>query len=488
MHADLLGRAALDRLAPDHRPLVDPRELRPRIVHFGLGAFHLAHQALYTEAAAARTGEPWGIAAVRPRSAAAVTALRAQDCLYSVTERAATGDRVRVVGSVVEALRMRADRARLRELLASPDVTTATLTVTEKGYARRPDTGGLDTADAGVAADLAAARAGETELGTVVGALASALAARFRGCGAPINVISCDNAAGNGPALAGVVGEFVRESGWPDAEALLDWLSTSVSFPATVVDRIVPATTAEHRDLASAALGFRDEVAVFGEPYRQWVIQDDFRAARPAWELDGALLVPDVRPHQLMKLRLLNGSHSALAYLGLAAGCGTVADALGTDWGERLVRALAAEVAATLPAADLDAESYVDDLVRRFGNPAMHHRLRQIGSDGSLKLPERWLDALRELRGRGSTTAVLELALAAWANATRPGADGAQLFGTTDPAAPALARCWEHAGTPEEAVVRLLTTIGAADLAEHEDLVAAVTGHLPALRAGRIEL
>jgi len=483
-----LDRAALAGLHPDRRPLVDPRDLRPRIVHIGLGAFHRAHQAVYTEAAAARTGEPWGIVAVAPRSS--VAAMRAQDCLYSVTDLAPGAGTTRVVGAVVEALEMRPDAGRLTELLRSPEVTTVTLTVTEKGYSRRTG-GGLDTAAAGVVADLAATASAEPDLVTVVGRLSAGLAERFRAGGAPIDVVSCDNTAANGAALAGVVREFVAASAWRDRDAVVDWLGTSVGFPDTIVDRIVPATTDRDRDAAAAALGVRDEMAVVGEPYRQWVLEDGFVAARPRWELDGALIVPDVAPYQLMKLRLLNGSHSAMAYLGTAAGCTTVADVLATEWGEPLVRAFGAEVAPTLPASDsgagLDAgpdpERYVDDLVTRFRNPAMQHLLRQIGSDGSLKIRERWLPALRELRAAPASTPVLELALAGWVVATGPG----PMNEITDPAAAALNRCWTDPD-PRAVVAGLLRTVGATDLAEQADLVGSVAARLPALRAGRIEL
>jgi fructuronate reductase len=475
-----LNRAGLAGLAPTRRPLVDPCDLQPRIVHFGLGAFHRAHQAVYTEAAAARTGEPWGIVAVAPRSS--VAPMRAQDCLYSVTDVAPGAGATRVIGAVVEALNMRADAARLTELLRSPEITTVTLTVTEKGYSRRPD-GGLDAAAPGVGDDLAATAADDPDLVTVVGRLSADLAARFRAGGAPVDVVSCDNTAGNGAALARVVREFVEASAWSDRDPVLDWLGTSVGFPDTIVDRIVPATTDRDRDAAAAALGVGDEMAVVGEPYRQWVLEDGFVAARPRWELDGALVVPDVAPYQLMKLRLLNGSHSAMAYLGTAAGCTTVADVLATEWGEPLVRAFGAEVAPTLPEAGLDAKRYVDDLVTRFRNPAMQHLLRQIGSDGSLKIRERWLPALRELRAAPASTPVLELALAGWVAATGPG----PMHEITDPAAADLNRCWTDPD-PRAVVAALLRTVGAMDLAEQADLVGSVAARLPALRAGRIEL
>jgi fructuronate reductase len=174
-----------------------------------------------------------------------------------------------------------------------------------------------------------------------------------------------------------------------------------------------------------------------------------------------------------------------MAYLGAATGCRTVADVLATGWGERLVRSFGAEVAPTLPHAGPDAAKYVDDLVERFRNPAMQHLLRQIGSDGSLKIPERWLDALRALRAAGAGAPTVELAVAAWVNATRPDGAGRQIFGTTDPATEALARCWQD---PSTVVAGLLRVVGAADLAEQQDLTSSVAARLPALQAGRVEI
>ncbi|MFE9722525.1 mannitol dehydrogenase family protein [Streptomyces sp. NPDC005794] len=481
MNLPPLNRAALSRMAPDLRPAVDPAELRTRIVHFGLGAFHRAHQAVYTENAAASSGEPWGITAVAPRSAGTVRALRDQDCLYSLTERRPGGGASRVVGAVVDALTMGPDTEAVDALLTDPDVTVVTLTVTEKGYHRSPSTGGLDISAAPVAADLAAVPGGP--LTTVVGRLAAGLAARTRAGAPPVSVVSCDNMAGNGTVLRRVVRDFVRSSAWPERDAILDRMARTVSFPSTVVDRIVPAPGEADLSAASAALGVHDALPVAGEPYRQWVLEDSFAAPRPPWERDGALVVPDVTPYQLTKLRLLNGSHSALAHLGLATGCVTIAGTMAADWGESVVRALCAEVAATLPAGGPDPLAYTDDLVGRFRNPAMHHLLRQIGSDGSLKIAERWLPALRELRGRGAATPVLELALAAWAHGTRPGAAAPD-----DPAADALAACWSAPVRPAETIRALLRALGAADLAGDDALTAAVADRLPALRAGRVEI
>jgi fructuronate reductase len=488
---EALCRTTLVDLPTSQRPLVDPRDLDTRVVHFGIGAFHRAHQAVYTEAAAARSGEPWGITAVAPGSAAAVTGLRTQDCLYSVTDLVAGNTTTRVVGSIIDALLLQPDAAKVHDALCAPQTTVVTLTVTEKGYYRRADTGALDVAAPAIAGDLAATTditTGAGDLRTVVGRLTTSLAARYRAGGAPISVVSCDNMAGNGAALAGVVRDFVQASRWTDKDAVLDWLSSAVGFPSTVVDRIVPATTDEDREAATVALGVRDEMAVVGEPYRQWVLQDSFTAPRPPWELDGALFVADVAPYQLMKLRLLNGSHSALAYLGLAAGCRSITDVLRTEWGERLVRGLAAEVSPTLPDVGLDEAKYTDDLVARFSNPAMRDQLRRIGSDGSLKIGERWLGALRELRVNRTTTPVLELALAGWVNATRPGDTGGQQFDTSDPAAKALAEHWRTNAPPADIIAGLLREVGAGDLADDHQLTTTIAQRLPAVAAGQIDI
>ncbi|MDI5969165.1 mannitol dehydrogenase family protein [Streptomyces sp. SL13] len=469
-----LDRAALSALPRAVRPAVDPAALRPRVVHLGLGAFHRAHQALYTEDAEAAHGGGWGIAAVAQRSTAVLDALRPQDCLYTCTRRDPGGPATRVVAAVTEALHATADADRLRALLASPDVTVVTLTVTEKGYRRDPVHHGLDLDDPAVRADLAGAGPPET----AVGQLAVGLRARYAAGGPPLSVLSCDNMTGNSTVLARLVRDHVTAAGWPEHARLLEWLETSVAFPRTMVDRIVPAPTEADRDTAARALGGRrDEAAVAAEPFTQWVIEDAFTADRPRWEAAGAQLVADVAPYELTKLRLLNGSHSLLAHRGLAAGLDTVADVLDTAWGERAVRDYATEVAATLPAAPgLDTGAYVNSLVERFANHAMGHRLRQIASDGSLKIPERWLAPLRELRSAGRPAPALTGCLAAYARHTR----AAPL---DDPSATALRAAWD-AGTPADAVRRLLTVLGAADLADDAELAADVAAGVRELDRG----
>ncbi|MEE4590420.1 mannitol dehydrogenase family protein [Streptomyces sp. DSM 41524] len=469
-----LSLATLDRVPAGSRPPIDPRGLRPRIVHLGIGAFHRAHQALYTEAAEAAHGGGWGIAGVTQRSRSVVDALRPQDGLYSFTERRPEGPATRVVGTVTEVLHATDDGARLGALLASPEVTVVTLTVTEKGYRRDPATGGLALDDPLIRDDLA----GRPAPASVAGQLAAGLRARLRAGGAPVSLVSCDNMADNGAVLRRLVREFIAATAWDDRDRLLDWITGSVAFPATVVDRIVPATTDTDRRTAARALTVDDAGAVTGEPFTQWVLQDIFAADRPHWEAAGVRLVPDVSPYQLAKLRLLNGSHSLIAYLGLGHGCETVADVLATPWGEETVRAYCAEAAQSLPPTEgLDLPAYIDSLVDRFANPAMHHRIQQIAMDGSQKIPERWLAPLRELRAAGRDTPLLAAALAAWARRTRD-------HPLDDPRAEELRRAWD--GPHAEAPRRLLRLLGAEDLADDTALVASVRAELdPSARPPR---
>ncbi|MER6978310.1 mannitol dehydrogenase family protein, partial [Streptomyces carpinensis] len=233
-----LDRTALGSLPAGTGPLADPRALRTRIVHLGLGAFHRAHQAVHTEQAEALHGGGWGIAGFSQRSRSVMEALAPQDGLYSLTLRTPEGPHTRVVGQLSEVRHATDDAARLRELLASPEVSVVTSTVTEKGYWRATD-GGLDLTAAPVTADLA----GTPEPATVVGQLANGLRVRQATSKAPLTVVCCDNMADNGHVVARLVRDYVQASGWPDADVLLEWIAAQVAFPSTVVDRIVPAGT-----------------------------------------------------------------------------------------------------------------------------------------------------------------------------------------------------------------------------------------------------
>ena len=376
----LLGLGTLDRLPETARPLIDPATTEVGVLHLGLGVFHRGHQVGYTEEAMAATGDTrWGICAAGIRSRATVDALAAQDGLFAVLVRDGRPEPVelRVYGALRETLL----GAEVVERLADPRITVVTLTVTEKGYL--PGS-------------------------AVIEWLAEGLRRRAAAGAGPVTVLSCDNLPRNGR----VVGDAVRAA----AGELRGWIEENVAFPSSMVDRIVPYVRPEDLEAVAAGLGVTDRAAVATEPFRQWVIEDRFAADRPAWERTGALIVPDVTPYELMKLRLLNGAHSLIAYLGLLHGCETIAEAVSRDDIAAAVRALMDEdVTPTLPVPEgFDLEAYKRSLMARFANPALRHQTTKVAEDGSLKLPLRLVTVLRERLAAGATPAHAALAIAAW--------------------------------------------------------------------------
>ena len=375
------------------------------IVHFGIGAFHRAHQAWYTDRALGAGAQGWMIAGVSLRSADVAAQLNPQDGLYTLTERSgAEGDSC-VIGAVREVLLAGRDDAAILARLANPDCRIVSFTVTEKGYCRAPD-GTLDREAAGA---------------SFYPLLAEGLRQRMHAGQPGLTLLSCDNLAGNGGQLA------VLMRGWLTMEApeVLAWFEAECTCPATMVDRIVPATTEAYRIALAGRLGATDEGAVFTERFSQWVIEDRFAGPRPPWEHFGAQLVGDVAPYEAAKLRMLNGAHSALAYLGLAKGYRYVHEAIADPELRALVEDLMRhEAAPTIaPAPGQDLAAYADALVRRFADPALNHRLAQIAMDGSQKIPQRWLATLASREACGEDAPAIRRALGAWFEHLRRGSD-----------------------------------------------------------------
>ncbi|MGE3692482.1 MAG: mannitol dehydrogenase family protein [Novosphingobium sp.] len=399
------------------------------IVHFGMGAFHRAHLAAYTDDALSAAGGNWKVLGVSLRSAGVREQLRPQDGLYSLLVRSAAGSRARIVGSVADVLVAPEERDRLIEALAAPATHIASFTITEKGYCRAPD-GSLDI-------QLADDRSAYPYL--------AAAFARRREAGLPgLTLLSCDNLAGNGAQLQRLVGKYL------DARAprLRDWFENECTCPSTMVDRIAPATTdADRAEAAELLGGLRDEAAVVTEPFSQWVIEDNFAGPRPSWEAQGAQLTSDVHVYETAKLRMLNGAHSALAYLGLQHGHEFVHQAM-ADTGlapliGRLMRQEAAPSIEAAPGQDLSA--YAEALLARFANPALEHRLIQIAMDGSQKVPQRWLETLAFHQGQGRQCPAILAGIAAWLRHVR-GDNIATCGPVDDPLAERLAATWEAAG------------------------------------------
>ncbi|WP_246793376.1 mannitol dehydrogenase family protein [Burkholderia perseverans] len=480
--AKLLCTAALPALAPTtQRPIYARDRLRRGIVHLGLGAFHRAHQAVYTEALLERGDARWGTLGVHLRERRMADRLAAQDTLYSVTESDGEAARSRVIGGLLGALHAPSALSGVLDAIADPGVAIVSLTVTEKGYGIAPASGELDEHDPDIRHDTLAPDAPRSTLGVLAAGL------RRRAAGAPLTILCCDNMAANGDTLRRLLMQYATLT---DA-ALARRIGDTIAFPNTMVDRIVPAATPAtpaSLDAAEARLGLRDEAAIVCEPFSQWVIEDRFSGPRPAWEDAGALLTADVHPYEAMKLRLLNGSHSAIAYLGQLRGRATVADAMADPALAGFVHRLMTEdLLATVAApAGFDAGGYCRDLLARFRNPTLAHQTRQIATDGTQKVPVRWLPALRESLAAGIERPRLERALAAWLHyldSARSEAGEPLVIG--DPGAAALAARLHAGAAPLDkarAALGHASVFGDAPWPEH--FIARLARHLDTLRRG----
>jgi fructuronate reductase len=382
------------------------------MAHLGLGAFHRAHQAWYTEHANRRSDPDatWGYASLTGRSPAAAVALAAQDHEYTVITRAADGDRAEIVRAIT-ASGDGSDRTVTRSLIAREQVVVITLTVTEAAY-HLTGAGGLDLADPGVQHDIRVLRDDLREpLSTVAGRLVDGLAARRRASGAPIALVSCDNLGDN----ATVTSRMVRELAAETDHGLAGWIEGAVSFVSTMVDRITPAVAPADIVPPPMLNGSPDAMAVVTEPFSDWVLAGDFPGGRPAWELAGARFVADVRPYEESKLWLLNAGHSALAYLGLLRGHEYVADAAADPRCAALLERLWADAAVVIDLPQDEVARSTAAILDRFANPRIGHRLSQIGRDGTHKLRERCIPVIRRwISARGALPAGPFELVAAW--------------------------------------------------------------------------
>lgn len=445
-----LCEETLATLPPDMaRPAYDRRAVRRGVVHLGLGAFHRAHQAAVFEAALASGDMRWGVTAASLRSPDARDRLAPQDGLYTLVVRDGSGESAQVIGAVQEVLVAPENPERLLAALAAPDTHLVTLTVTEKGYHLDPATGALRFEDPAVAGDLANPERPATAIGFLVAALA-----RRRTAGLPpFTAMSCDNLSHNGETLRAAVLAFAERVD----PALARWIEAEGAFPSTMVDRIVPATTDADIARVAARIGVEDRATVATEPFWQWVVEDRFAGERPDLAAFGAQLTGEVAPWEMAKLRLLNGAHSAIAYLGGLAGFAFVHDVVAAPAFRRMVERLWHESAATLePPAGLDIPAYTAALMARFGNPALGHRTHQIAADGSQKLPPRLLGPIAWRLERGLPADALALAVAGWIRWQAGVDDRGGRHAVNDPLAQRIAQALAGADTPAERVRAVL--------------------------------
>jgi fructuronate reductase len=401
-----LSQASLSLVPADiERPAYDRRQVRTGIVHFGPGAFHRAHQAWFFETMLA-TDPRWSISAISLRSQDVRDALTPQNGLYTIAIRDESIS-YQVVGAIREVLVAPESPEAVLTRLTAPTTHLVTLTVTEKGYCLAAD-GSLDLTHPDIQRDLQNPRAPSS----VEGFLAEGLRRRRDRGLKPFTVISCDNLSDNGARLARATAQFAATY---DRD-LARWIEQEVAFPRTMVDSITPATTDTLKDSVTTALGVRDRWPVQREAFVQWVIEDVFRHESPDWRRAGVTLTNDVAGYDRAKLRLLNGAHSTLAYVGSLAGYVTVAEAMKDEALRTFVQALMIEdILPTLTAPrGLDLHGYVASILKRFRNPNMHHELAQIAWDGSQKLPFRLLGTIRDALAAGRSVDRLCVPIAAW--------------------------------------------------------------------------
>lgn len=448
-----LGLKALATLpASVARPSYDPVEHGAGIVHIGVGAFHRAHQAVYTDAALAAAGGDWRIDGISLRSTEIADAMNPQDGLYTLIERGAEAVSARVIGSIRRVIAAARDRAAPLAALAMPETRIVSLTVTEKAYGIDRAAHRVDPAHPAVAADLANLR---TPVGAI-GLIVEGLRLRREKALRPYTVLCCDNLPENGRLLRAGVLDFARRVD----RALADWIEETVAFPSTMVDRITPAPTEATLAEAKRLVGHVDLAAVETEPFTQWVIEDRFTAGRPAWEEGGAIFVKDVAPYEAMKLRMLNGTHSMLAYAGFLSGRRYVRDVMRDAALAKLVRRHLKAAAATLaPLEGIDTDDYARALAERFANPAIAHETYQIAMDGTEKLPQRILAPALHALDNGQDLRPFAFAVAAWMRYCTGRTDDGATYALRDPREAAIRAALAGAGDGAGGIAEALFTL-----------------------------
>lgn len=403
-----LNLSSLNQLPPHvDVPRYDPKNHKIGIVHFGLGAFHKAHQAFYTDRAIEASGGNWRICGVSLRSTEVPKQLTAQHGLYSLLTRSNDGGNARVIASIEKALSAREQSEELLALLSMAEIRIVSLTITEKGYGIDRQTGGIDRANSAISDDLKNLSSPQSAIGFIVAALQER-----RRIGRPgFAVLCCDNLPDNGVFVKGGVLDFAQRVD----PSLAEWIKENVSFPSSMVDRITPAQSSETLEYSEKLTGRTDLAAIEAEPFHQWVIEDNFPMGRPDWGAAGVIFTDDLAPFEMMKLRMLNGSHSLLAYGGFLSGHNYVRDVMGDAEIASLIKRHMFAAAKTLaPVPGIDLNDYADSLCKRFENPFIAHETKQIAMDGSQKLPQRIFAPAVVALEKGHDVSSFVLATALW--------------------------------------------------------------------------
>ncbi len=430
--AKLTERSLLQLSAQVRVPDYDRSGVTYGIVHFGVGGFHRAHQALFLDNYLARHSH-WGICGVGllPFDQKMRDVMQSQDCLYTLVERSPAGDSGRVIGSIVKYLFAPDDREAVIEALAAPQCRIVTLTITEGGYYVVEGTGEFDLGHPTIQHDL---HHPDTPHG-VYGFLTAALARRRQRHLPPFTVLSCDNIQGNGHLVKRMLTAFANKQN-PE---LGQWIEETVAFPNSMVDRITPSTTPGDIEMVRGRFGVDDGWPVVAEPFIQWVVEDRFCAGRPDWESVGVQMTDDVQPYEMMKLRLLNASHSLIGYLGSLLGYTYTSEAMADPLICQVVERLMDEVSPTLPPLPgIQLSKYKQTLMERFANPKVRDQLSRLCLNGSDKIPKFILGSVRDRVSQGGSVVYLSFAIALWFRYLNGQNDQGKLLPIEDPMAKLL--------------------------------------------------
>ncbi len=473
LDTEALTRLGQSMPVPDY----DRAQVRPGIVHFGVGGFHRAHEAMYVDRLmAAGKALDWGICGVglMPGDKAMHEVLAAQDHLYTLVVKHPDGTlEPRIIGAIVDYLYAPDDPGAVVERLASPDTRIVSLTVTEGGYNVHPVTGDFDEKDTDVQRDLA----GDEPLRTTFGLVCAALARRRERGLAPFTIMSCDNIPGNGEVAHKMFTAFARLQD----PSFADWVEAEVSFPNSMVDRITPSTSDEDRDAVAELLGVRDGWPVVCEPFTQWALEDSFTLGRPPLEDAGVQLVDDVTPYELMKLRLLNASHQALCYLGYLSGYRyaheVAQDQLFVDF---LLGYMDDEATPTLqPVPGVDLHDYKRQLIERFANPEVRDTLARLCAESSDRIPKWLLPVIRSQLDSGGSVERSALVVAAWARYAEGVDEAGEPIDVVDPMREELMAAAQAQHEDPDAFIANRDLFG--DLADRDEFMSVYRKHLAAL-------
>ncbi len=437
------------------------------MLHIGLGNFFRAHQAIFTQKAIDKNGGDWSYVAATLSSEATINKLKEQDFLYTCVSQSESDSNAEIIAIIKDAILLKNNANKLYDYLQAENIKIITLTITEKGYYFEPSSGNLLENSQDIIADIA----NNEQPKTVVGILVNALRKRKNAINKGLTILSCDNLPNNGKVTKNVVLQYAQKI---DAQ-LAAWIEKNVTFPCSMVDRITPSVSQSDIEKFAKEYGYQDEMPIFTEEFCQWVIEDDFPYGRPAWEQAGVQMSSDVASFEEMKLRLLNGTHSTISYLGYLAGFKTVDEFIGNEDCAKFIRHMMdKEITPTLHVAgNVDINAYKDKLISRYKNPHLFHQTYQIAMDGSQKIPQRIINPLKYQYENNGEYDCFITCIAAWLYYIGATDESGNTYEVKDPFAAEFAQQRAAASSDDEFILAILSmnAIFADFFINHADLV-----------------